>query len=160
MKDSLPRILLALAGADAGRSDLQEFLRWIDRNGVDRAVEIVHSLRLSADSMNRESARGLFNDELIESTNHSSEKQLATRIEKLMLGSGLTKSAAVKATVELLKERGYPPRALPDSNKLAFRAWLERLLRHVPADELLKIASIIRNYSVHDIDWPLRREKP
>jgi hypothetical protein len=160
MKDSLPRILLALASADASRSDLREFLRWIDLNGIDQAVEIVHSLRVSASEMHRESGRGLFSDEPLESVHRVSEKQLATRIERLMLESGLTKAATVKVTTDLLKERGYLPRSLPDSNKLAFRAWVEKLLRQVPADELLNVASIVRNHSVHGIDWPLRREKP
>jgi hypothetical protein len=160
MKDSLPRILLALASSEAGRSDLREFLRWIDLNGIDQAAEIVHSLRLSANNLHRESGRGLFSGEPIESAHKVPEKQLVTRIERLMLESGLTKTATVKATTDLLKERGYSPRSLPDSNKIAFRAWVERLLRQVPADELLNVASIVRNHSVHGIDWPLRREKP
>jgi hypothetical protein len=160
MKDSLPRILLALASADAGRSDLSEFLRWIELNGIDQAAEILRSLRMSANNIHRESGRGLSSDVSFESTHHISEKQLVVRIEKLMLESGLTKAATVKATTDLLKERGYPTKSLPDSNKIAFRMWVEKLLRQVPADELLNVASIVRNHSVHGIDWPLRRGKP
>lgn len=160
MKDSLPRILLALASVDADRNALREFVRWIDLNGIDQAAEIVQSLRLSASGMHRESARGLFSEEPLASTHRVSERQLATRIEKFMLESGLTKAAIVKATTDILKQRGYPIKSVPDSNKLAFRAWVERLLRQVPADELLFIATQVRNHSAHGIDWPLRREKP
>lgn len=160
MKDSLPRILLALASTDAGSNDLKDFLRWIDLNGVEQAAEAIHSLRTAATALHRESGRGLFRDVSFEAAHRISEKQLASRIEKLMLESGLSKTATVKATTEALKDRGYSIKALPDSTKIAFRLWVEKLLRQFPAEELLKVASEIRNRSVHGIDWPLRREKP
>jgi len=160
MRDSLSRIFLSLASADASRSDLRELLKWIELNGIDRASEVIRSLQTSADVMHRDAQGGLSATESFEDARRSSERQLALRIERLMLESGLTKAAAVKATTNALRERGYSLKSLPESNKLAFRAWIERLLKQIPAEDLLSVATTVRNYSAHGLDWPLRRDKP
>jgi hypothetical protein len=160
MKDSLSRILLALAGSNVARNELREFLTWVDANGIDSAVDIISSLKTAASNAEQELGRGLFADKSFETAQRLSEKQLVARIEKLMLESGLTKAAMTKITTELLKERGYSQKSIPDASKVAFRVWVERLLRQIPADEMLNIASIVRNHAAHGIDWPLRRERP
>ncbi|MCK1283442.1 hypothetical protein IVB41_05770 [Bradyrhizobium sp. 44] len=161
MKDSVARILLALASADTSRSDLNEFLRWLEQAGLERAIEAVHSLREIARVSENDLGRGLFVPDVSVETQKGSEKQLVSRVEKLFLESKLTKADIVKATVELLKQRGYAPKTIPDAQKIAFRIWIQKLLRRVQPDELLNIASLIRNHAVHvqGIDWPLRRER-
>ena len=159
MKSSTTRILLALAGAEISRNELQDFLRWIDVNGIDQVSEIIYLLQHTAQNMQSERGRGLLDDRSAERAHRLSERQLVSRIEQLMLESKLTKASAVKATIQLLKERGYPPSSIPDSNKIAFRAWIEKLLREIKPEELLNVASVVRNHAVHGLDWPLRREK-
>lgn len=160
MRDSLARIFLALAGTNTTRAELREFVEWVDANGLERTADILQSLRSASASATQEYGRDLFSEKSFETARRISEKQLVTRIEKLLLESGLTKAATVKATTDLLKERGHSPKSIPDANKISFRDWVAKLLREIPPDELLKIASIVRNYAVHGIDWPLRREKP
>lgn len=160
MRSSTTRILLALAGADISRLELIEFLRWIDASGIDQASELIHLLQRAANTMERERSVGLLDDLSIEKAHRLGERQLVSRIERLMLESRLKKSEAVKVVVQLLKERGHPPSSIPDANKISFRLWIERLLRQVKPEELLSVASAVRNYAVHGLDWPLRREKP
>ena len=159
IRTATARVLLAFASADISRKELHDFLRWVDETGPDRVAELIGSIQRTAQDVQGQYGRGLFDDRSFETARHLSERQLASRIEKLMLESGLTKAAMVRATVGLLKERGYAPNSIPDPTKIAFRAWIEKLLRHIKAEDLLNVASIVRNHAVHGIDWPLRREK-
>src|SRR3954452_1233556 len=98
MKDSLARIFLALAATSTTRTELREFVSWVDANGLERTADIVQSLRSAAASAEHEYGRDLFSEKSFETARRISEKQLVTRIEKLLLESGLTKAAAVRAT--------------------------------------------------------------
>lgn len=149
-----------MAAADISRAEMRDFLRWLDTNGIDGAVDAIRVLRATAEDLQSERSRGLIEKETNENARRLSEKQLASRIEKMMLESKLTKGQTAKAVTELLVDRGYHPDSIPDSSKLAFRAWIERLLRTFSPEELLQIASHIRNYAAHGIDWPLRRDRP
>ena len=160
IKDSTSRILLALASADVTRGELRGFLHWIDSTGLEQTADIIETLRDAATDTTRAYGRSLFVEDTRQAERSISERHLVSRIEKIMLESGLTKSATIQATNTLLKQRGYSLKTLPDSNKIAFRSWIEKLVRRVPAEELLSVASLVRGKSVQGIDWPLRREKP
>ncbi|GAA0007275.1 hypothetical protein BDS110ZK4_40770 [Bradyrhizobium diazoefficiens] len=140
--------------------ELREFLRWIDANGVERASEFIDLLRYRANDLEREGSIGLFDDESNKQAHRLGERQLVSRIERLMLESNLKKTEAVKVVTQLLTERGYPPSSIPDSNKIGFHTWIAKLLRNIKPEDLLNVASTVRNYAVHGLDWPLRREKP
>jgi hypothetical protein len=160
MRSSTTRILLALAGANVSRVELREFLRWIDANGVEQASEFIDLLQHKASDLERAGSVGLFDDESSKQAHRLGEQQLVSRIERLVLESNLKKSEAVKVVTQLLKDRGYPANSIPDASKIGFRIWIEKLLRHIKPEELLSVASTVRNYAVHGLDWPLRREKP
>jgi hypothetical protein len=123
-------------------------------------METVRDLQTLARDSERELGRGLLSEGSIAISRSVSEKQLVSRVEKLMLESGLSKVSTVKVTTDLLKQRGYPPRAIPEANKIAFRVWIERLVRQIPPEDLLSVATAVRNHAVHGNDWPLRRDKP
>jgi hypothetical protein len=160
MRSSTTRILLALAGANVSRMELREFLRWIDANGIEQAFEFIDLLQQRANDLERAGSIGLFDEESNRQAHRLGEQQLVSRIERLMLESNLKKSEAVKVVTQLLKERGHPASSIPDASKIGFRIWIEKLLRHIKPEELLNIASTVRNHAVHGLDWPLRREKP
>lgn len=159
MNRQLARILLALSSADVSARDLKEFLHWLDLNGPERLVELVYMLRETAERSQNEIGRGLFSDRTVETSNRLSERRLVGRIERLMLESGLPKVAIVKATHQLLMQRGYSASSLPAGNKIAFTSWIGKLLGVAKAEDLLNVASLIRNRAVHGIDWPLHRDK-
>ncbi len=155
MRSDIEKLALLFASSGYSIKSLRELLLKRHRNEREEFVYLVEFLR----SRNRD----LFLD--AESSGYSfrsykrepSEPVIRELESILRKDSGLTVMDAAQRLSRHI-ERNMLVDIPPYRPKQSFRSWLEKLIRVVPASELLHLANKVRNEVVHkaDSDWSLK----
>jgi hypothetical protein len=158
MKNPIGRIVLTLAASAADPSELQKFFTWIERVGPETATQVIQNLRDRTQDIEHASI-GKSRQNIV-GGKMPSNIEVADRLERLLLSeTGLNKQHAVELILHELETLGIQTKELPAHHKISFSIWLERVARRVGPNQLLQVASRIRNSVAHGkLHWPLRRD--
>ena len=157
---SIGKIALALAATDLSVRDIEAELERSMRNGFQTLIANVLELRRVATTQKAEKA--LMPHRPIRSSQGGTDA--AVMIDRMLRQeAGLSASTAAKLLADEMSRRGQGDTAnIPPYTKSSFVDWVDRLLRIVPASEVLHLAARIRNGKVHSGDgspWELRITK-
>ncbi len=163
MKKSPGHLLLALAGIDVPGSELYGFFRWVVRNGPDKATDAILDLRrTAAQAESISGGRTVLNrpGSILPSDGRLSTNVARRVQELLLLETGLSKNQAIELIIREIRRRNVSAKDIPSPKKIRMTVWLERVARKFGPNQLLEIASSIRNELMHTsrVHWPLRRE--
>jgi hypothetical protein len=147
---------LLLAGSGFSEAEISEILSFADQYGRDQIQKRIRQLRNpqlvsqeDEDYSSRYSSR----------SRSSIGDPLKKAEDLLRREAGLPAAVAADLLAEEVSDRlNISKSQLPPLGKGGFADWLRRLSNHVPINELLHLATIIRNRSVHapsDV-WPLK----
>lgn len=157
MKDSMSRLLLCLAALDLTEYELSRLMnefRSVPWEEISARVALIQKHNKQSDVY--ESASRLLPKK---SSSASDDASVGERVERLLkLDARLTTAQAVEKLAKRLSDLGLLDRGdIPPLVKKSFRHWIARLGQKVPAKEILRCATIIRNEYVHSParDWML-----
>ena len=161
MSNSLTRLTLTLAGMGLSDQELWGLLRELRMMPPELVVEHVNFIRRSAafdDSRIYDSPRVA-----TPKISHSGkEPSVGERVERLLkveahLG---TQEAAQFLRMKQIQNGLGTDSSIPKLYKKALKIWVDRLAKTIPAKELLRFATIIRNERVHSpaSDWSIGSE--
>lgn len=158
MKNSFTRLTWALASMGLSQNDLFDLLRELRMTSPEVIVERVNKVRRlsvfddpDVDDHSRVGAPKI--------SHASTERSIGERVERLLkvearLG---TNEAANFLRMKLIRDGIAKGSEVPELYKKALNVWVDRLARTIPAKELLRCATIIRNEQVHSPtpDWSI-----
>ena len=158
MNNSLTRLTLALAGMGLSEHELWDLLcelRMISPEVMIERVDKVRQLAVFDDADFYD-----YSPLVAPKISHAStERSIGERVEQLLkvearLG---TKEAAHFLKMKLIRDGIAGDSEVPELYKKALSVWVDRLSRKIPAKELLRCATIIRNERVHspNTDWSI-----
>lgn len=160
MKQKPVSILMTIASSEVDVHSLSEFARWVHRIGPSELVKAVMHVRRVAKDVLRDSSQSSgryvprkHSERRVSPRGASSAvRRTETLLQKEL---GLSVSAAASLLLPVLANTlGRLPENAAPKPKESFDRWLRRLTRDVSPSQLLHVASMIRNRTVHD--WPLR----
>lgn len=159
MTSTVARFALILAGMGVSRAEAKRMLMEIQTAPIEDFMQcFTHFSEASVDWKSHRhhsdalpSARG----------QAARDGSVGDRVERLLKHeAGLSAGAASDMLSEMLVAAGLIHRdEIPPLSRKALRIWVDRILRRVPAKDILRFATLIRNQYVHDVntDWTLGR---
>jgi hypothetical protein len=158
MRNPLTRVLVTLAATDISPSELHRFLRWVDLLGRDEVIRRIENIRNDLRKYD-DLAEGVPKQIGSRDSDYTTQ-EVSQRVARLLLsGTGLNKTEAAGLVLRGIEaELGRPIKDFPAYNKMSLDEWLKKISNRIAPNDLLRIASLIRNNKVHGlgIDWPLR----
>jgi len=155
---SLERLARAIAESEISDSELRNACQEVSQYGWRHLVQLVQEYRhlpREARSAERTVTSGV-------SRTTKRPSAVAMQVDNLLRGeAGLSTAEATALLLDALKHEGHTLGWLqsPARSKIAFVDWVARIADEVPARELLRISTLVRNSVAHRdrSDWPLKR---
>lgn len=158
MKNSLTQLTLALAGMGLGEHELWKLLHELRKIPPELMVERVRFIRQSAFF----DVEGIYDKSRLAMPKMSlsnKEPSVGQRVERLLKTEAhlSTQQAAELLRMKLIENGLGTKSSIPELYKKALNIWVDRVARSIPAKELLRFATIIRNERVHSpaSDWSI-----
>jgi hypothetical protein len=159
MRDSLTRLTWALASMGLSHDELRNLfdeLRMISPELMIERVNAVRHLSAFGDPDVYDNSR--VGAPKVSQT--STERSVGERVAQLLKVEAHfgTQEAAHRLRMKLIQDGIAKDSEVPELHKKALNIWVDRLARAIPAKELLRCATIIRNERVHSPapDWSIR----
>jgi|GEM_PF-3680157 len=157
MKDNLLRFIFCLAALDLPRDELHRLIAEFQSMPREEIAGRVDYLRHSLPPHFLDDYRIRFSDR---KRPRSRGVSVGERVERLLKAeAGLSTIQAVeKLTSRLVETMAIERREVPPLSRKSLRNWVGRLIGKVPAKDVLRAATILRNEFVHSpvSDWTLR----
>lgn len=157
MSSKITNVIYLLAASGLNESDIYDALMGLREDSPEYWMSLLIDIR---SEMKR--GKRLFPYEEMAPRKppaRSTEDQIGYRVEKLLkIEAGLGTSDAVKQLTERLVESGLLRKEdIPPISKKTLGDWATRVSRIIPAKELLRHATLIRNKYAHSpqTDWKL-----
>jgi hypothetical protein len=158
MKDNLSRIIFCFAALDLSEDELRELvkdLRTIHWEEIKLRVSLIRQYILHYQVI-----EDFHPSRKKRSKIQSHDSSVGERVEQLLkVEANLTTAQAVEKLASRLSEMGMiDQQDMPPLSRKSLRGWINRLLKKVPAKDILRCATILRNEYVHSpiSDWKLK----
>lgn len=161
MTNQLTRLTLALAAMNIREGELRSLHAELSRITPSELVRLVFAVR---DAAHRAHDFDIDNPAktITRSSHDFKDASVGQRVDRLLrIEAGLSTTTAFKVMSEALTENGLlSPASIPPLSRKALSVWVDRLVRLVPAKEVLRIATIVRNQIMHakPSDWSLKNK--
>jgi hypothetical protein len=158
MKDNLTRLIFCFAALDLSDDELRRLvkgLRMMQWEEIKLRVILIRQdalhYQINEDKQSRKKKRSKL---------QSYDASVGERVEQLLkIEANLTNSQAVEKLASRLNEMGMiEQQDMPSISRKTLRSWVNQLLKKVPAKDILRCATILRNEYVHSpiSDWKLK----
>jgi hypothetical protein len=157
MKDNLSRAMLCLAALDLTQHELRELISELRSVPLKEIIARVSSLRqqtmpYGVDEESFQNSKKASNAQFLDAS-------VGERVERLLkVEGGLTTVQAAEKLAARIVELGLAePGSLPLLSKKSLHDWVVRVAQMVPAKQILRCATILRNEHAHSPirDWTL-----
>lgn len=157
MKDQMARLALAIASLGLTDSELHDLLRRLRRIPIEDMTERIASIQHSSLAWSFESKTADTRFEVLNRPNR--DATVGERVERLLkIEAKLPSAIASTKLAEMMVQSGLIARGdIPPLSKKALRLWIDRVVHKVPAKEVLRCATVLRNEYVHNPgpDWTI-----
>nr|WP_314901235.1 hypothetical protein [uncultured Deefgea sp.] len=154
MIDNYSRVCCLLAASAISEKDLIDFINACKDESASQTIKNIRNFRSKIDFAGQTPRES--NKDVI-SKHELTDNPVVSKVEQLLIHeANMSKTEAIAALTNALIDKKILP---PASNKRGLAAWIELLLKKVPASEVLYLATNIRNQYVHTnerSDWSIR----
>jgi len=157
MKDHVAQLALAIASLGLKNGELRDLLQLLRRIPVEDLSKRIASLHQSSLAWSVDSKT---TDTQIDHLNRPSrDATVGQRVERLLkIEAKLPTAVASAKLTEMLVQSGLIAASdVPPLSRKALRLWVDRVVQKVPAKEVLRCATVLRNEFVHSpgADWTI-----
>ena len=160
MSSNIAQVALALASLHFSKKELRETLIQLRNVHLDEFVSHIDSLRATSEAWASNPIEGAL--DVVENVRQPEYSTVGYRVARLLrIEARLPATvAAEKLTASLVDANLVATGTIPPLRKQSFQTWVDRTAEIVPAKEILRAATLLRNLYVHDPgpDWALKQD--
>lgn len=157
MKDHMARLALAIASLGLNDRELRDLVQRLRRIPIEDLTARITSLHDSSLAWSLGSKTSDPQPDLLNRPNR--DASVGQRVERLLkIEARLPTAIASAKLTEMMVQSGLiSARDVPPLSKKALWLWVDRVVQKVPAKEVLRCATVLRNEFVHSpgADWTI-----
>lgn len=159
MNKNLSRLVLSLAGMNLRPSELRQLIVEIQ---MIHPEEIINAVMYASEFVLKARQLDMLEEpDLHSRSSYRLDNSVGDRVERLLkIEAGLGTQDAYEKLKKTIVQYGHMrSKDVPPLSKKSLSYWVDRLLDVVPEKEILRLATLIRNDTVHSpqTDWKLGR---